>query len=191
MKINVHVGAHKTATTYLQSILKSNLRSLNANGVGYLPLKECRQLLTGTLMKHEPRTFEIEQLWHSFFPYEHPAGITGLVISDENILGTCGEFADTGTLYPNVTARLRRLRELLAPHEVHLFFSIRRYAAFLAAAYCESLRHRRGYTSFDEYWNRVKIGQFRWPTIFFRMQEALQPASVTLWRYEDFRANAD
>ncbi len=188
MKINLHLGAHKTATTYIQSRLAANRAALNAAGIGFCPLLELRRSFTRHLLTLSPKSFRIESMADSFFASGKPDSIRGLIISDENLLGG---FLKSGELYGGAPDRLRRLRALLAGHEVTLFFAIRSYDSSIASAYCESLRHTTTFEPFESLKRQIDIERFRWPLAFARIMDALQPQAAVAWRYEDFRGNDD
>ena len=191
MKIHLHTGAHKTASTYMQSRLAEALPALNAAGIGYLPLVEFREtftrhLTTPAYLEHRPT-----RLPELFFPHGGSDAPHGLVLSDENLIGGCDGFVKSGRLYREAPARLARLREILDGHDVTLFFSIRGYDSFIASAYCEAMRHSDKFTPFAEFCARIKLKRCRWPAILAGMIEALRPEKAVVWRYEDFRANAE
>src|SRR3954451_9411374 len=178
MLTHLHVGAHKTATTYIQSMLAANVSALHANGIGYLPLAEFRRLVTFKLMKLDTGFFHLKDKVDRFFSHGRSDRINGLLLSDENIIGVCPNFVETGKLYQQAPARLRQLRKLLGGNEIHMFFAIRAYDTFIPSAYGEALRNQRKFVPFEDFWDRVDLEQCRWPVIFNRMREALQPERV-------------
>ena len=191
MRIHLHAGAHKTATTWLQSMLADSLAGLNESGVGYMPLERFRRSVTQNLMSTPPAELRPQKMLQRFFPTGIPADIRGVVISDENLIGTCGGFIRSGHLYRDAGMRLRRLRKVLAGNHLTLFFAIRSYDTFIPSAYCEVLRHAKAFVPFEDFRPRIALDQSRWPLVLSRMIKTLQPAGVVVWRYEDFRANAD
>ncbi|MGH8868175.1 MAG: hypothetical protein ACRDYU_09280 [Actinomycetes bacterium] len=189
MRIHVHVGVHKTATTYVQGVLRHNLMALNEAGVGYVPMGTLRRWVTRQLMAYHPEDFEIEQHLDRFFPHGVPDQVTGLVLSDENLLGDCQTFVRTGCPYPRLEDRLGQLGRLLSGHEVSLFCAIRGYESFPASAYCEGMRHA-GFVPFTEFESRIDWQALHWPVILERMERALRPTELRVWRLEDFRGHA-
>jgi len=191
LKIHVHVGVHKTATTFIQGRLKGNLAELNRAGIGYMPLWAFRHSHWHDLQKLSPETFRIEDHLDDFFTRGKPQEVRGLIISDENLLGMCGAMLRNGAIYAGVRPRLAHLRKLLAGHEVTLFCAVRRYDAFLASAYCEGLRTNIRYISFEDFTGRVNWKRMSWVALLSKFEEALQPDKTCLWRYEQFRENAE
>lgn len=190
MRIHLHVGVHKTATTFVQGMLRGSQAALSEAGVGYLPMGQVRQWLTRTLMTIDPRDFDIEANSDRFFPADVPAVVTGIVLSDENLLGDCTSFVRTGVAYEHLEQRLRRLRLLLAGHDVSLFCAVRSYDTFPVSAYCEGVRHG-GFVPFHEFESRIHWPSLRWPLIVHSMEQALRPTRTRIWRWEDFRDHAD
>ena len=47
MQIVLHIGVHKTASTYVQAILEASRDRLGAEGIGYVTLEEMRSGITG------------------------------------------------------------------------------------------------------------------------------------------------
>jgi hypothetical protein len=188
MMVHLHVGAHKTATTFLQSTLAANATGLADRGIAYMPLAATRRHLTPHLAGSG--RLRLDGQLRRFFSAGGFATPRGMVISDENIIGGCGSFITTGRLYAKAGPRLERLRDALPGCEFTLFFSVRAYDSFLASAYCEALRHAGAFAAFDEFRKRLDREYCRWPAVLERLVDALRPKEVVVWRYEDFRANA-
>jgi hypothetical protein len=191
MKLHVHVGVHKTATTYLQGLFTKNKRSLNRAGVGAMALGQFRPFFTRNLMQHRVGEFRIEHHLDKFFEGGAPDDVRGLILSDENLIGLCNDLIATGKAYQRAEPRLERARGLLAGHQVTLFMAIRSYDDFTASAYCEAMRHTQQFATFDSFRARFDLETLRWPKLIRRLQAALKPADVKIWRFEDFRGHED
>jgi hypothetical protein len=190
VKIHVHVGVHKTATSFMQERLKGNLTKLNKAGIGFMPVFQFRNSFVKNLMKLNPAKFELEDHLADFFSTGMPDKVRGIIMSDENLIGLCGTMLTTGKVYSGVRPRLSHLRKLLSGHEVSLFCAVRRYDAFLASAYCEGLRSNRRYINFEDFTDRVNWKAMSWPVLLERFEKALKPDRMMYWRYEQFRANS-
>lgn len=190
MKINIHIGVHKTATTFTQNTLHHNRAKLSAAGIGYMSFWSLRDFLTKDLMEFTPETFRIEDHLTKFFEGQVPGDIHGLVISDENIIGYCGSLLMSGRPFSEARGRLAHLRTLLAGHEITMFCAVRNYGDFLASAYCEGIRNINRYVSFEDFQSRLQWEQMQWPHLLDQFEESLRPRQTMLWRYEDFRANS-
>jgi hypothetical protein len=191
MKIHLHIGVHKTATTYIQSRLNASVFKLNKAGIGYFPLWDFRTSAWRDVMKIEPNGFRLEDHLHSFFPKFRPAHVEGLIISDENLIGLCGSFVKSGRLFHGARQRLAHLRRLFAGHEVSLFCAVRSYDTFLSSAYCEALRTNTRYISFDDFRNSLKWTSVNWTRVLAGFEAGLEPNHIHLWKYEDFEEKSE
>jgi hypothetical protein len=191
MKLHVHVGVHKTATTYLQGQLARRKPQLHQAGIGAMGLGEFRPFFTRHLMGHPVATFRIEDHLEKFFGSRVPVDIRGLVLSDENLIGLTNQFILHGKPYHVAEVRLKHLKQLLAGHEVTMFMALRCYDGFTSSSYCEAMRHTQHFDTFASFRAKFDLESLRWPAMVRRFVAALQPAQVRLWRFEDFRQHSD
>jgi hypothetical protein len=200
MKIHIHFGAHKTATTFLQNFLKSKEAALRERGVAYLPLAKSRSIffptlgkLTGTLPPgvRQVRLNRLrDQVGRAIRLDDRslPA-IDTLVLSDENFVGPLVDLWRKGEMYPQAGDRLALLIQLFPDADFSFYFSVRDYADFCASAYCEVLRHNQ-LPALPELMTELGEEVFSWPELLDRVREAVGGRSITFWRYEDFRQSA-
>lgn len=139
--IVVHLGAHRTGTTYLQQFLRKNSAYLERTGIQlvYPPLSRVQTLTEVQLTQ------------------------TRAVVSEENILGTMEENISTGVLYPSAAVCLARHSALLKQAD-KVYLTIRRYdewwassIAFLAkcGSPLPSLAHVNKIARLQRTWNHV------------------------------------
>jgi hypothetical protein len=200
MKVHIHFGAHKTATTFLQNFLTSQVGDLRRRGIAYVPLAKSRRIffpqlheLTGKL-SHDVRHAKLNllrkqvertiQLDDKRLPPVHT-----LVLSDENFAGPLIDLWRKEKLYPKAGKRMAILAQLFPDSDVAFFFSIRNYADFCASAYCEVLRHHQlwGLPELMASWDEATLS---WPELFDRVRIAVRGRQVTFWRYEEFNQSA-
>ncbi|RJE86403.1 hypothetical protein [Paracoccus onubensis] len=117
MKRNIvlHLGAHRTGTTGLQTYLHKNDRKLKEGGCDLL---------------YPPKSREVA------FNYFDPKGELG-IYSDENIVGYMEENIASAKLYPDAVGKLRRLEDLI--DRIHtVYFSIRNHEDYWKSSisYC-------------------------------------------------------
>lgn len=189
MRIHVHCGAHKTATTFKQSVLNNNRVALNNAGVGYMHLKDVRERFTNRMDQLDP-VLRIDDFLGDFFEEDVPPDIKGVILSDENFFGTTRQSIGSGVFHPYATERANRLRTLLRGHEVTVFLCIRSYDDFIASLYGEALRWGN-FVPFEDFKRRLDFKSFRWPNFYNRSVGILGPANFKVWRYEDFRMNSE
>jgi len=181
----LHLGAHKTATTWLQTRLEAGLPTLRGLGVDYEPLGPFRIAFADKLdvvMHHGATPARMAELRGAMEAYLS-RGARRFIASDENIIGQCNPIVNGGRLYPSFKARLEMLSRLLPAPPVMTVFTIRNYAPFFGSVYCESLWHGR-YNSFDEFRGRLVIGDGLWLKIVGELVAAFGADRVRILRYE-------
>jgi hypothetical protein len=115
----LHVGAHKTATTYLQSKLALNGDLLARQGVRYDRLDEFREKCTRML--NHPTEGDRDFV----------AGLKAsmkdktVVISDENLIGMSTDLVRSGSCYPKARDRLAALGKILDLSAPDVFLAMR------------------------------------------------------------------
>ena len=196
----VHGGVHKTATSYVQSILQRNAGKLKKRGVHYIHHRDTRKEYTypTQLNGYEKlglgyrRTYsdaDLAKLSKNFFKRVKAKPGERIILSDENMPGHCGQCVQGGKLY----SRRKTLIPIFAGNipyptrEVHL--AIRNYADFFASAYVEYLRSAKGESVLGE--NEMKRAVLShmpsWRPFVELVQGAFADARLILWRHEDFR----
>ena len=182
MRIILHLGAHKTATTYLQETLAANRQALRARGVGYVPLDQMRATLTAQVTRSG---FDVKTALAALV--EEHSGCDRLILSDENLAGLCGQAVRDGTYYARIGERVGRVVEGAAGMDVEIRYATRAYPAFVASMYCEYLRHKP-FLTIEEYLAAVDVDAFSWRRIVGTLCGLVGPGRVTTWRFEDFGA---
>lgn len=195
-RVHIHLGAHKTASTFIQGWLARHQAFLKANRVAYIPLPKLRDNFTSAFwqaVKEEDFSVtQAEYLRSILFTEAESCGFDlnqtdVFVLSEENLLGSLAALHSYGVLYPALAERMILLGQLFADFDVRAFLSIRDYAEFYPSAYAERLRH--GYIkTFDDYIKALDLDGNSWTSIITTIESMLGP--VSLWPYETFRDNA-
>lgn len=159
----LHLGVHKTGTTYLQSRLANSIEELNNAKIGYIELKEIRANLTSNLGKPWFTANDIKEVVNPYF------GGDTLIISDENILGGT-EKIDSGKLYPKASGRLKKLATGLSDFEVIVHITIRDYVNYLISRYTEYLRHF-DFLNFSDYYQALPYEKVSWLPLLEDIQD--------------------
>ncbi len=189
MKYRIHVGAHKTATTHLQSILSALAPALLEDGKRVLPLSALRLTQLSRLLKtdflHQKLLLPIRRKkWDSLVSSERlPYDTT--VMSEEKLLGGVDD-ALAAIIYPNAAERLRMLCKVIGEENPHLFLSIRNQGSFLPSAYSQYLRGLRRETAFDAILERVIKTPPSWVDLIRRIKSALPTARLSIWTFENY-----
>ncbi len=139
LKVVLHIGAHRTGTTSLQSGLRQNRFNLRKNGVVFWGPQQLRgETFSGLLRREETQAqahtkilvrrncatigFALDRLRRT--------GQTHLVISEENIMGMMRENITGGCLYPNLAGRLARFRRAFDGQRLRVVLAVRPYQAY-------------------------------------------------------------
>ena len=125
MKIQVHLGVHKTATTFIQSQLHETRSLLVEGGIGYAGIWIVRRQFT----RYFDRLAWIDAVWQRLTrPYlrrkfetmlaSHRKA-TSFILSDENILGLISANYWTGRLYGQAGRRVAMLQDIAKGHDIN------------------------------------------------------------------------
>jgi|GEM_PF-4006223 len=185
MKVSLHIGAHKTATTFIQSALERNADALLRQGTAVLPSEELRVEVTRPL-KPRPDDGEsdarVARARQCLDAYLGRSDIQRLILSDENLLGEPAKIVADASLYADTQARLAALAPLLAGHEVTVFFAVRNLAEFTRSIYCEALWWMTGpFISAEQHKAAWADGAHSWVPVVQAICEAFPAANVVVW----------
>lgn len=193
-KVRLHVGAHKTATTYIQETLLINQAASAAAGVAYWPVHSVRNALRQAKTNASyPQKPGLKLPWtKSAEPSTHVSNhlksliVDGyeVTISEENILGNPDD-CYKGTFYRRAAKGLELLGEAVKDRPVEVMLAVRSYAPFLASMYSEALRHGM-FTAPDRMMAANSSCAGQWLQVIDTIRAALPQAEITVWRYEDF-----
>lgn len=191
--IRLHLGAHKTATTYLQELFALNRGRIAAAGRAYWLLAHIRSTIAFSIWSDAARDGLLGPLrGHALrgAPFNHLRTLLEAsndhVISDENILGPPVD-ALKGRFYPGAGRRLERLAGMFGDRQVEVFLCLRSYPQFLASLFAESLRHGAYMPAADLVAANGDPGG-QWPALIDTVHRALPEARIVVWRYEQFPA---
>ena len=136
MTLHLHLGAHKTATTYIQGRIQQEAQLLRAEGVSYVPVSTFRPWRRRTLSRAAKKGPGASRAYFSvFFKRWCPRECSTLLISDENMIGTCGNIIRFGRLYPELDTKLAGVAEMVRDQPASIYLSIRSLRCLL----CRSL----------------------------------------------------
>ena len=185
IKIIIHAGAHKTASTHLQNRLLENEKRVVKSGCSYLGPEKIRDQF-GTLWRALGRSDTPDEQERKLAALA--AGQPRLVISEENIIGGFKDLMNgpnRAILYPKAVERLARLAQLVAPNPLHIAMAVREPSSYYVSVYNQLLLSGRFQT-----WERFSKGldptAVKWSDILRPIAEIPGVAAVSIWRYEDY-----
>lgn len=191
-KVILHIGAHKTATTYLQARLTKNANPLRQMQVGYIGLSAFREAQTkaGGLRRAAPRLAMLSRRslriqLTNLIRQEVAFGAERIVLSDENIMGNMADLSCSQMFYPNVRARIRAMTDALRDWDLEIAVSTRDYATFLPSVWSHMVM-RDGYQPFDPEMTYPLLNHGRgWADVLQDVRSAVPSVPLKFWTYED------
>ena len=198
--LRFHIGAHKTATTYIQELLQTNLDLIQANATVYWPLAETRAVISHELASLRASKFErlkalllgekgkawdsATQSFEQLLSHDHTT-----LLSEENILGGTSSVLN-GRFYPEAAKNFKTLTSDISDRPMEIWLAIRSYPEFISSAYAESLR--QGYFAPTETVVKKFAGfEMGWRNLILSLSEVRPDAKFVVWRFENFRALED
>lgn len=193
-KIRIHVGAHKTATTYIQDTLALNQAASAAAGTAFWTREQFRAKFSAAISaeKHRRESKKFHLFTHLRFPRnEHIERLSGffdldcdVTISEENLLGEAHD-GFRGHTYPHAKLYLELLRDALPDRPVEILLCVRSYSSFFSSLYGESLKHG-DFIKPARYQEMHSTAQNLWPELVRTLHKTWSDATVIVWCYEDF-----
>lgn len=128
-KVLLHLGAHKTGTTFIQEVMRKNSRLLLEKGVSYLGGREAREDFTRDLVypsvglnknirkSRESLVSDAREYLRAVMP-----GGEDLFFSNENVLGFCNLKANAGKIYPRAPEISSFLKDVFKGCDVQIVF---------------------------------------------------------------------
>ena len=178
MKLHLHLGAHKTATTHFQNVLETN-RCFYPEDTTYVSMQELRNYLVwgknNTLLWKKSGEYLA-----SLLTSHHKT----LVISEENIAGETKDVFTNTSLYEKLEMRLSSLDGFTSKfEETEVWFSIRAMDSFLPSIYCEALKHFP-YKRFNQVYKGQK--ELSWVPVIEKISNVFPHSRINILRYEHY-----
>lgn len=195
MKVVLHIGAHKTATTYIQRRLAANEHILLPRGIAFVAPSEYRPALlrarSDALFLKDlrlAREHRQRKVLTGLLKAAEATNKRRFVLSEENLLGTPERILSGDWFYDRAGHNLRHVLQVCERRPVRVLFAIRNYADFFPSAYAEALK-LNSFVPFDEKLRQFYLGMDRgWPDILAEIGTTLPPGSdLRIWQYEGMR----
>lgn len=198
MRVIVHFGAHKTASTHLQHNLEINREVLERKKIAYLNFNQSRELRYEAIqLRHHiaDPAFDSEkssQRIKSLIEKEIK-GYRAAIISYEGILGDMNHAAYSD-IYPHAETIIEVYKKIFEDHEVTPVFSSRNYDSFLRSTYKFKLKvgpyrldKKKKFTlTLNEYLRDKALTDYRWTEIVNGLNRAFS-RDVNFYTHEDYK----
>jgi len=193
IKLSLHLGAHKTATTHIQDTLQFHKRLLRSAGINYIDRKTIRK--NGRLINKAVNNFDkyiffrrqrasnkINKLFLSLIDPDFSTNI----ISEEDLIGLPQDLLSK-QYYSNIKTNLSVLSSLKEAYDISIFLSIRSPATILPSAYSQMARI--GKIS-PNLFNKIKHNTLNntplWCPTIKSINKAFSSSPIYIWKYEDY-----
>lgn len=197
MKVSLHIGAHRCATTTFQEYMRQNRAQAAMDGVCYWGPQVTRSgLFQGVLPGPQilPKTDPAKRARGRIklkLAAERATGFDQLVISDENILGSMRQNLHLGTLYADAGERLRRFGEAFEGELTDLVLNIRALDHYWTSALTYGVARGFPFPTTDML-NRYVKSERSWRDVITDIATALPDVNLWVQPFETFggRPNA-
>jgi hypothetical protein len=186
--VHLHLGIHKTATTFIQSTLRKNANLLERKFVKVLTPETLRPEFTDNVEFLATRGMEKDKLDYlqNYINELDNNKYRRIVISEENLIGNCAEPTIYGDVYKTAESRIDTLKLLFRNRRVKLFIGLRDYASYLTSAYLEVTRNRK-FIMFDEYVNSIELSKLKWRKYIKFLMISFPESEIITWDYSKFK----
>lgn len=178
-EVRLHLGAHKTASTHLQSSLQRHRPALAALGIDFVPTRELRRTI-----RHQPHWLflpggRVRALRAALG--ELVAGLPVLAISEENLLGEVAD-ALAPRPYPRLEVRCGIMARAVGRAHITPCLAIRSFDRFWASCLVEVIRSGVAPPPLPAPVSHPPS----WLEICRRIRRIFPAAPLTVWRHEDY-----
>lgn len=192
-KVLLHLGAHKTGTTFIQEVMRKNSKLLLEQGVSYLGGREAREGFTRDLIYpavglNKNINKSREALVGDARGYLRAAMSEGedLLFSNENVLGFCNLKANAGKIYPRASEISSFLEDVFKGYDVQVVFFVRSYSDFIESTYIQKIKEGETF-SFDDYIESTEVTAVSWQNCLAALSNSFGKKSIKVVSYESFK----
>lgn len=181
-KLVVHLGAHKTATTYLQNALNGKRDLLRAQGTALILPGDLRR---GERAARTDDNSEVPDVKAQLSALAADTATHRIVLSEENFTGSTGHNLARKSIYPSIRRRLSRLPAALNHPNVTILFCLRDYGPFVSSNITTALRFGKVFDT-EELRLAFLVLHRCWVDVIADLRAAFPAAQLKIWRYETF-----
>ena len=192
MEVILHLGAHKTATTFIQQTMQVNRDLLTGIGVFAPKLEDIRAALGGGLNGNNGM-LDFDEALNLMLPdLENCRAdtIPRIIFSDENIPGFPAEIFARGSFYLGARQRLQILKSWLRFSPETILYSVRPYDTFFPSAYAQWLgpyakKHGplKQYIPREEICEKIAGLKRGWPAVIRDIRATFPDSNIIITEY--------
>ncbi len=196
MDVILHLGAHRTGTTTFQHYMRDHVDALADRNVGYWGPKQSRKSVFPGLFrsvsarKGRNMTQRAEGRIRMFCHQARSSGVQHLLISDENLLGSCVQNLRYERLYPAAGERTARISAAFAGRVRRIVVSIRAQDLWWASA-CAMTVSRGHRVPTAPVFAAIADNRRTWRDVITDLACAAPGADIAVMPFETFAGRPD
>ncbi|MEL6689917.1 MAG: hypothetical protein AAFP28_06315 [Pseudomonadota bacterium] len=203
MRLILHIGAHRTASTLIERMLSALATAQPDLGLAVWKPADMRAipgfkaapgLLNRAGAPHSPEAAEsfdaVRENVAARLDAAERAGVKTLLISEENICGGMRTNFKRGRFYPAIGPRLLAFARVLGRTPARVALGLREYGAVWNSAYGYLDRAENTLPAPGEAAQILMDRPRGWPALVAAMREAWASSDLMVWRQEDLGAQA-
>lgn len=187
MDVILHLGSHRTGTTTFQHFVRNHLAALDSKKVDFWGPDRTRRSVVPGMFHNIPihKRRRADGRVRMLAAKAEARGIDTLLVSDENLLGTCHYCFRKAALYPAVGERLSRLGAAFGGRVARVVLSIRAQDLWWASA--SALTAARGHKLHGvEKYAQIAQSDRSWRDVITDLSCALPDADIRVMPFETF-----
>jgi len=184
----LHLGAHKTATSYIQACLHASKALFDERGCRLVTQFDLSDDLRAQIRTWQSDLDSSEPLpaYQEFLHELVENDSRPFLLSFEGLVGRLS-LALHGTIYPSSAKTIEALRCAFAGHRVRVGFAIRNYTDLICSTYSESVNGSFSMLDFEQYRAKVNLANLTWVPVVTQLRAAFGEENVKVWSYEEYR----
>ncbi len=193
MRTIVHIGAHRTGTTSIQTALSENSDRLHDEGITAITAVGAREILFDPLQKYAESQDETKKQYRDSLSIifdqinKVSKNSSTLIYSEENLTGDMDVVFEGHPFGARAVENLEALSEFIGD-DFEIVLSIREYASYFNSIftykYGKSLFH-----SFDHYRDMFLTCKSGWYDLTSRLQKKFPKTMITIVPFEYYKDN--
>lgn len=192
--VYLHLGAHKTGTSYIQRCLKESqdffdkhesMLLLHRENIDESMVKDLMQWRKAEKAHKPPKSLD------AYFQRIAQDDRDSCLLSYEGFLGTM-DIGSSGTIYPHTQRVLDVMTKNLANQNIKVAFAVRSYSDYIESVYKWMLKKglKAARQPFDEYLKGVDLQEISWVPVVNALRETFGEENVLVWSQEKFQSDS-
>jgi hypothetical protein len=191
-KVVLHLGAHRTATTFLQNTLRNNAEQLAAQNWRFVKGQKAHpEVFRPIAASVRGGTFSASEsaAINQFF-CDVGRDSRNIFISSETIFGPMIDIVRYGEFYPEPKIVAKLLREKLSNSDVRVMYCLREFGDFIESSYKFHVGNGLS-QSFAHFTKQVDFQKLSWLPLLEAVSNEFGRDRLLIWTLEDFRLDVE